>query len=234
VVRRRDKGRRVWFGLAVAIAAALFVTGVALAASQTITGTGSNIYTGGNGASFPTYTTDQGEVVQFNVTGSGHNVTARQNGPDGNALFRTPTISGGTVGVNGTQFLGAGDYTFFCTVHPSTMQATLHVSGNGTPQARPSATLALRTKTISKALKKGLLVAINASAKIDGVGLVAKLGKTAIGQSNGVSLAAGQQVDVVKLSKAGKTKLRGRSTAKVSVTAAIPFGSPASAKGKLK
>ena len=87
---------------------------------------------------------------------------------------------------------------------------------------------------ISKALKKGLLVGINASTKIDGVGLVAKLGKMTIGQSNGVSLAAGQQVDVVKLSKAGKTKLRGRSTAKVSVTAEIPFGSPASAKGKLK
>jgi plastocyanin len=224
----------VWFGLAVAITAALFVAGVALAASQTITGTGSAIYTGGNGAPFPTYTTDQGEVVQFNVTGSGHNVTARQNGPDGKALFRTPTISGGTVGVNGTQFLGAADYTFFCTVHPSTMQATLHVSGNGTPQARPSATLALRTKTISKALKKGLLVAVNASTKVDGVGLSAKLGKTKIGGANDISLAAGQQTDVVKLSKAGKNRLRGRSTAKVTVTADIPFGSPASAKGKLK
>jgi hypothetical protein len=119
-------------------------------------------------------------------------------------------------------------------VHPSTMQATLHVSGNGTPQARPSATLALRTKTISKALKKGLLVAVNASTKIDGVGLTAKLGNTKIGGANDISLAAGQQTDVVKLSKAGKSRLRGRSTSKVSVTAEIPFGSPASAKGKLK
>jgi hypothetical protein len=113
------------------------------------------------------------------------------------------------------------------------MQATLRVSTNGTPQARPAATLALRTTKISKALKKGLSVGINASTKIDGVGLVAELGKTTIGQSNGVSLAAGQQVDVVKLSKAGKTKLRGLSTAKVSVTADIPVGSP-SAKRKLK
>ena len=30
-----------------------------------------------------------------------------------------------------------GDYTFFCTIHPTTMQATLVVTGNGTPQARP-------------------------------------------------------------------------------------------------
>jgi hypothetical protein len=205
-----------------------------LAASQTVTGTASEIYTGGDGAPFPTYTTDQGEVVQFTVTGSTHTVTANQNGPDGKALFRTPIVSGGTVGVSGTQFLSAGDYRFFCTVHPSTMQATLHVSGNGTPQARPSASLALRTKTISKALKKGLLVAVNASTKIDGVGLTAKLGNTKIGGANDVSLAAGQQTDVVKLSKAGKSKLRSRSTAKVTVTADIPFGSAASAKGKLK
>jgi plastocyanin len=217
----------VCFAIAVAIAAALFVGGLAFA-SAPIIGQPDNTY------SAPSYTIDQGEVAQFQVTGSTHTVTANQNGPDGKALFRTPIISGGTVGVNGTQFLGAGDYTFFCMVHPSTMQATLHVSANGTPQARPSATLALRTTKISKALKKGLLVGINASTKLDGVGIIAKLGKMTIGQSNGVSLAAGQQVDVVKLSKAGKTKLRGRSTAKVSVTAEIPFGSAASAKGKLK
>jgi plastocyanin len=224
---RRERRRWVWFALAVAIAAALFVGGLAFA-SAPIIGQPDNTY------SAPSYTIDQGEVAQLQVTGSSHTVTAHQNGPDGKALFRTPIISGGTVGVNGTQFLGAGDYTFFCMVHPSTMQATLHVSGNGTPQARPSAALTLRTKTISKALKKGLLVGVNASTKIDDVGLVAKLGKTTIGRANGVSLAAGQQVDVVKLSKTGKTKLRGRSTAKVSVTAEIPFGSPASAKGKLK
>jgi len=217
----------VWFAIAVPIAAALFVGGLAFA-SAPIIGQPDNTY------SAPSYTIDQGEVAQFQVTGSTHTVTANQNGPDGKALFRTPIISGGTVGVNGTQFLGAGDYTFFCMVHPSTMQATLHVSANGTPQARPSATLALRTTKISKALKKGLLVGINTSTKLDGVGIIAKLGKMTIGQSDGVSLAAGQQVDVVKLSKAGKTKLRGRSTAKVSVTAEIPFGSAASAKGKLK
>jgi plastocyanin len=227
VVRRRDRGRRLWFALAVAIAAALFVGGLAFA-SAPIIGQPDNTY------SAPSYTIDQGEVAQLQVTGGTHTVTANQNGPDGKALFRTPIISGGTFGVSGTQFLSAGDYTFFCMVHPSTMQATLHVSGNGTPQARPSATLALRTKTISKALKKGLLVAVNASTKVDGVGLSAKLGKTKIGGANDISLAAGQQTDVVKLSKAGKNRLRGRSTAKVTVTADIPFGSPASAKGKLK
>jgi plastocyanin len=213
--------------LGLAIAGALFVGGLAFAASQTIVGTGSNTYTA------PTYTADQGEVVQFQVTGSSHNVTAHQSGPDGGALFRTPTISGGTTGVQGTQFLSAGTYTFFCSVHPSTMQATLNVTSNGTPQARPSARLSVRSKKLAKVTKKGILVAITSSAKVDGASLVAKLGKATIGQISGLSLAAGQQFATVKLSKAGKSKLSKKSKASVTVTATIPFGSPASGKSKL-
>jgi hypothetical protein len=113
------------------------------------------------------------------------------------------------------------------------MQATLVVTGNGTPQPRPSASLTLRTKTISKALKKGLLVSINASTQINGAALTANLGKATIGKTT-TSLASGDQTKKLKLSKAGKSKLRGKSTAKVSVTADIPFGSPATAKAKLK
>ncbi|HEX3563469.1 MAG TPA: hypothetical protein VHU24_11570, partial [Solirubrobacterales bacterium] len=179
------------------------------------------------------YTTDQGEVAQLNVTGSSHNATAHQSGPDGQALFRSPTISGGTTGVQGTQYLSAGTYTFFCTVHPTTMQATLVVTGNGTPQARPSATVSVRSRKLSKVSKKGLQVAISASAKVDGASLVAKLGKATIGKADGLSLAAGQQFTTLKLSKTGKNKLKNKSKASVTVIASIPFGSPASGKAKL-
>jgi plastocyanin len=206
-------------------AGVLLAAGLAFGAAPII-GTADNTY------SAPSYTIDQGEVAQLQVTGSSHNATANQNGPDNKALFRSPTISGGTTGVNGTQFLSTGDYTFFCTIHPSTMQATLHVTGNGTPQARPHADLSLKSKKLSKAVKKGLLVQVTTNTKIDDVSLTAKLGKATIGKAM-VSLAAGQQFDLVKLSKAGKSKLRGRSTAKVTVTADIPFGSPASAKANL-
>jgi plastocyanin len=209
------------------IAGVLFAGGLALAASQTIVGQTDNTF------DHPTYTTDQGEVVPFQVTGSSHNVTAHQNGPDAAALFRTPTISGGTTGVQGTQYLSAGDYTFFCSVHPSTMQATLHVTGNGAPLARPSASLSVRSKKLDKVSKKGILVAITTTAKVDGASLTAKLGKSTIGTASGLSLSSGQQFATVKLSKAGKNKLRGKSKASVSVTADIPFGSPASAKAKL-
>jgi hypothetical protein len=208
------------------VAIGLLAAGLAFGAAPII-GQGDDTY------SAPTYTIDQGEVGQLQVTGSTHNVTARQSGPDGQALFRTPTISGGSTGVQGTQFLSAGDYTFFCTVHPTTMQATLHVTSNGTPQARPSAQLSVRSKKLAKVRKKGLLVAITTSAKVDGASLVAKLGKTTIGQASGLSLAAGQQFATVKLSKSGKSKLATKSKASVTVTATIPFGPPASGKSKL-
>ena len=226
MLKRGSTGRRLGLVAAVAAIAAMAYAGIALAAGSTIVGQLDNTYDS------PTYTIDQGQVAQLQVTGSDHNATANQNGPDGKSLFRSPTISGGTAGVDGTQFLTTGDYTFFCTIHPTTMQATLHVTGAGTPQARPSATLKGKKTSVAKAIKKGILVSVNANTKIDGATLTAKLGKTTIGQTN-VSLAAGAQTERVKLNKSGKSKLRGKSKAKVTVVAAVPFGSPTSAKVKL-
>src|SRR4051794_22625952 len=227
--RMRESGtRRAKFAVAGALVVAigLLAAGLAFGAAPII-GQGDDTY------SAPSYSIDQGEVGQFQVTGSTHNVTARQSGPDGSALFRSPTITGGSTGVQGTQFLSAGDYSFFCTVHPTTMQATLHVTSNGTPQARPAAQLSVRSKKIAKVSKKGLMVAITATAKVDGASLVAKLGKATIGKVDGLSLAAGQQFQTLKLTKAGKNKLKGKKKASVTVTATIPFGAPAAVKSKL-
>jgi plastocyanin len=224
--KRGMTGRRLGLAIALIAVGAMVYAGIALAAAPII-GQGDDTF------SASTYTIDQGEVAQLQVTGSSHNVTAHQPGPDSRALFRTPTISGGSAGVDGTQYLSAGDYTFFCSVHPSTMQATLHVTSNGAPLARPSAQLSVRSKKVAKASKKGILVAITASAKVDGASLVAKLGKTTIGKLDGLSLAAGQSFATVKLTKAGKSKLSKKSKASVTVTADIPFGSPATGKAKL-
>ncbi len=224
--KRGTTGRRLGLAIALVVLGAMAYAGIALAAAPII-GQGDDTY------SASTYTIDQGEVAQLQVTGSSHNVTANQAGPDSKALFRTPTISGGSAGVDGTQYLSAGDYTFFCSVHPSTMQATLHVSSNGAPLSRPSAQVSVRSKKLAKATKKGIPVAITTSAKVDGVSLVAKLGKRTIGKLDGLSLAAGQSFATVKLTKAGKSKLSKKSKASVSVTADIPFGSPATGKAKL-
>jgi plastocyanin len=227
----RNGSKRLRWVLALGSALALFGGGVALAAHETIIGQPDNTYDKNGG----TYTTDQGEVVPFQTNaGYTHNVTARTTGPDGKALFRSLTITGGSTGVQGTQYLTQGTYAFYCTIHPSTMFATLVVTGNGTPQARPQGDLSVHRRKISKVLKRGMLIEIDMNTKIDGVNLVARLGKTVIGRDNALALASGQQFDVVKLNKAGKSKLRSRSTAKVKVTAEIPFGSPASVKAKLK
>jgi plastocyanin len=226
MLKRGSTGRRFWLLIAVAAIGAMAYAAIALAADP--------INATDNAFNAPTYTMNQGERPTFTNGGANqHNATARTNGPDNRALFSTPTLNGGQQAtLNGTQYLTAGTYTFFCTIHPTEMQATLVVTGSGTPQARPSATAKLKTKTISKALK-GLLVGINASTKIDGVTVTAKLGKATIGKTT-ASLFAGDQTVKVKLSKSGKSKLRKKSSAKVSVTADLPFGAPATAKGKLK
>jgi plastocyanin len=213
--------------IAVLALGAMGYAGFALAASDTIVAGPADSF------SAPTYNADQGSLVPFQNNGGSHNVTARQNGPDGAALFRSATTTSGITPVNGTQYLTAGAYPFFCTIHPTTMQGTLQVTGAGTPQARPSATLKLRTKTISKALKKGLLVAVNATTQVGGAELTAKLGKATLGTTT-TSLAAGTQTKTLKLSKTGKSRLRAKGKATVKMTAEIPFGAPATAKGKLK
>jgi plastocyanin len=225
--------KRLGFVAGLIVAGVLFAGGLAFAASQTVVGEADDTFSGGSGGASPTYTTDQGEVVPFQVNGDSHNVTAHDKGPDGQALFRTPTIAGGATGVQGTQYLSAGNYTFFCTIHPTTMQATLVVTGADPPQARPAGTLSVRSKKLAKVSKKGILVAITASTKVDSASLTAKLGKTTIGKAGGLSFAAGQTFQTVKLSKSGKSKLKGKKKATVSVTADIPFGSPASGKAKL-
>jgi plastocyanin len=227
MLRSGTRGRRFWLAVAAAALVAMTCAGISLAASDTIVAGPSESF------SAPTYNADQGSLVPFQNNGGSHNVTARQSGLDGKALFRSSTTGSGVASVDGTQYLSAGDYPFFCTIHPTTMNGTLHITGNGTPQARPSASLTLRTKTISKAIKKGLLVSVDANTQINGATLTAKLGKATIARTS-ASLASGTQTTKLKLSKSGKSKLRKKGSAKVTVTAEIPFGAPASAKAKLK
>jgi plastocyanin len=86
-------------------------------------------------------TMDQGESVSFqnsDQTGALHDVTADANGADGKALFKSATIEKGKKApVTGVEFLTSGDYAFHCSVH-TFMKATLHVTANGKPRARPT------------------------------------------------------------------------------------------------
>ena len=137
--------------------------------------------------------------------------------------------------MNGTQYLTAGTYAFICSIHPTTMQATLDVTGNGTALPRPTLSMKLSKAKLATVAKNGRLqVAVNASAKSDNVAITAKLGKTTLAQAPDLSLAAGQQFEILKIGKKGRAKLASKSKATVTLTGSIPFGPPATAKGKLK
>ena len=180
------------------------------------------------------FTNDQGEVGTFQNNGlNQHNVTADATGPDGKALFRSNTINGGTTPIQGTQYLSAGQYPFSCTIHPS-MHGTLVVTGNGSPQPRPSATLKITTKTIAVALRSGITVQADNTQKVDAVDLKVTLGKSTIGTATNLAQAQGRIFEVVRLTKAGKAKLKGKQKATVKVSEQLPFGTVAPATRKLK
>jgi plastocyanin len=183
------------------------------------------------------YAMDQGErpTLQNNGVNS-HNVTARTKGPDGGDLFFSPTINGGTTTVDGTQYLTAGAYNFWCSVHPLSMQAQLVVSGAGTPAARPDIDITGKGGKLKKVAKKGKLqVKVTAATTSAGVKLVAKLGKANLGSTSAFDLAAGQTRKVtVKLTKSGKSKLAKKKKATVKVTGSVPFGAPDTQKLSFK
>jgi len=116
---------------AAAVAAALGGAS-ALADQQIAAGPGSRYLT-------TSVTMAQGERLTFaNRDVASHDVTSKAGGPDGKPLFGTPAIgTGGTAPVEGSQYLSAGTYGFFCSIHPN-MEGTLTVTSAGTPARRPA------------------------------------------------------------------------------------------------
>jgi plastocyanin len=217
--------RRVSATLLVIAAIAAIPATLAWGASAAITGTVGNTFDA------PTYAHDAGTQAQLIVTGSTHNVTASQKGPDGSALFSSPTISAGSTGVNGTQYLAPGPYSFVCSIHPSTMVATLNVAG--TPLPRPTVALKVLDKKLANVVKKAQL-----RVRVTTTGTeTAKIGAL-LGNKDAVigTEVAGATTKVLKLrmTKAQRSKLEKKKSAKLKVTGEVTFGSPVSVTAKLK
>jgi plastocyanin len=223
-------------GLAVAIGATL---GLAFGATQA-SGLGIAI-TAGPGQTFGAteYTTAAGVTVGFvNNDDRTHNVTADDKGPDGKALFRSGNVSAGdSAEVAGIPFVDEGDYVFHCTIHPDTMEATLHVNG-GTPLARPEIDVAVKSKKLAKVVKSGKLkVEVSAAepTRAEGVSISAKKGRKVITRKANLTVNAGNsETAKLKLKKKAAEKLADLDKAKVKVTGEVDFGSPAKASRKLK
>jgi plastocyanin len=188
------------------------------------------------------YQIQEGGQLDFDNNGSStHTVTADDPGPDGDALFRTGNVSGGSAikPVDGTQFLAAGEYDFHCSIHPTEMQATLQVNpSGGGPLARPDIDVKVKSKKLAKVVKSGKLkVEVSAAepTNADGVSLSAKKGRKSITKKTNLDVNAGSsETAKLKLKKSALEKLAELDKAKVKVTAEVDFGSPAKASKKLK
>jgi plastocyanin len=183
------------------------------------------------------YTMTQGEKASFNNTGPGipHNVTANAR-ISRQRLFRSKTITGdASAPVSGTQYLTTGDYTFFCSIHP-TMQATLQVTGSGTPVARPKISVAILSGQLAKVTNTGKArVRVKALTKSDNVALKLKLGSKPLASKSNIDLAPGQVRRLtLKLGRRARNRLAGKDQAKLKLVGSVPFGKTATASKLLK
>jgi plastocyanin len=215
------------------VVAGVAVLGVsrALGASESITAIGPDPHYGK--ASF---TIDRGTTATFDNQDSSattHDVTAFDTGGAKNLpLFRSAQINLGQTPVDGTGALGPGTYRFFCTVHPTQMTGQLVV----TPSASPTVAVKVLSKKVGQVSKSG-----NVKVKLTGllasrsVSVTARVGKKKLGTTTGIDLSAGAAHTVkVPLSRAGKSFLSRRGSAKLKVTASPPGDQTVTATQRLR
>lgn len=176
-------------------------------------------------------TVDQGEALIFrNADLNRHDVVSTQQA-GGKPLFSTPLLStGGEAVVQGVQQLKGGNYPFFCSIH-SYMKGTLTVTGAGAPAPPPSSgdttapkvSVRVLDSSVSKVRSNGKLrveVTVDEAGNAQ-VAATMKKGKKTITIARGTRgfPRAGKATVALPLTKAGRSALKGRRSAAVSVTA---------------
>jgi plastocyanin len=201
----------------------------------------------------PDVTIDQGGKLTFqNNDTVEHDVTAKDAGPDGQPLFKSPlTSSGQSSTVKGTEYLTHGDYAFICSIHPN-MTGTLHVTTNGTPVPRPSSgggggsssgsgssstghltvTLKLLDTRLSVVRRRGALrtrITVDEAATVK---LTARAKRTALGGATVKFTKAGAKAVSLKLTSAGRRAVRRGSRLAISLTMRATDASGHAARAK--
>lgn len=178
----------------------------------------------------------RGEVARFinpDTAEAIHNVYSTEFGPDRNPLFYSGTIEPGNESqVRGTQYLEAGRYPFFCSVHPATMSGELQVTDSGTPAERPSMRLSIPAQRLRSVTAKGVLRVTVSSPEVASRGsLKVRIGQSALRPGTPLELAAGATREIkVKIPAKVRRAIKGRRSVSVVAEAAVRFGSPASAR----
>jgi hypothetical protein len=191
-------------------------------------------------------TVDQGEALIFrNVDLNRHDLVSTQQA-GGKPIFSTPLLStGGEAVVQGVQQLKGGSYPFFCSIH-TYMKGTLNVTGAGAPAAPPPAgdttapTVSVRIldSSVSKVLSNGKLrveVTVNEAGNVQ-VAASTKSGKKTVALARGTRgfPREGKATVALPLTKAGRSALKGRRSAAVSVAAQAKDGAGNSGTGSGK
>lgn len=158
-----------------------------------------------------------------------HNVYSKGTGPDGGSLFYSKTIGpGATTPVDGTEYLTAGRYPFFCTLH-SGMNGVLQVTA-GKPVPRPQVVPKIVSRSLSSVAGKGAVdLTLRPSASTGPVRITVAVGSKTVATARIGKLSSGgaKKVSARLTSKGRKTIEQGRSV-KLKATAVAEFGSPRS------
>jgi plastocyanin len=184
-------------------------------------------------------TIDQGEALIFrNMDLNRHDLVSKTQA-GGRPLFSTPLLgTGGEAIVQGVQQLRGGSYPFFCTVH-TYMTGTLVVTGSGTPApapppggsgdtTAPKVTVRVLDSSVSKVrsnkkLRVEVTVDEGGNATLDAT---MKSGKKTVVIARGTRgfPRAGKATVSMALTKAGRSALKGRKSAPITVTSHVTDG----------
>jgi plastocyanin len=188
-------------------------------------------------------TIDQGEALFFrNIDLQQHDLVAKEQA-GGKPLFGTPLLGPGEEAlVQGAQQLKGGNYAFFCTVHPF-MTGTLTVTGGGAPAPPPSSSDTTPPKvgvrvvdsSVSKVRKNGKLrieVTLDESGNAQASATMRNGKKTVtIAKGSRGFARAGKATVSMALTKAGRSALKNKKSAAVSVTVRAQDGAGNDGRG---
>lgn len=168
-----------------------------------------------------------------------HNAISTDDGPDGEPLFMAPTNLAGTVTpLEGAQYLEAGTYPFYCTLHGPTMGGDLVVDGSkGTVVPRPKVVAVFPAQKLKALRKRGVVrLRLRGATDVPAASVRVNLvGKGKIGEAIDVKLAAGQaRVLKFRLSKKLKKAIRKRRQVKLKAAVTVKFGSPTATARKIR